>query len=184
MQALCALEQHKALVTVSERLFPTERLLAFLDDLCVLCSPDRVADVHVALQHVLREYSRILVHHGKTQIWNSSAAHRDLLVGSWRSPICRVHGWCCSSAQVLGLSAQSGSSRLSESFRLRTRRSAAPRFGMWCAGHIVGRGRVPVFHWVPRFNAVHVEWVQPRTGPVGLIAFTLSSQDTPLSASR
>ena len=53
-----ALGQHKALVAVSERLLPTERLF-FHDDLCVLCGPPRVADVHIALQQALWEHSRI-----------------------------------------------------------------------------------------------------------------------------
>ena len=66
MPALYALGQHKALV-VSERLVPTERLLAFHDDVLVLCDPLRVADVHVA-QQALWEHLRI--HHGKTQLWN------------------------------------------------------------------------------------------------------------------
>ena len=151
MLALYALGQHKALVAVSERLLPTERLLAFHDDLYVLCGPPRVADVHIALQLALWEHSRIQVHHGKTQLWNRGGeAPRgwldpDAIVwrgdpelppseqgvkvlgtplgilsmcglfsrtrpeptancwsGSQQSPICRVHGWCCSSAQVLG----------------------------------------------------------------------------------
>ena len=70
MPAMYALGQHKALVAVSERLLPTERLLAFHDDLYVLCGPPRVSDVHIALQQALWEHSRIQVHHGKTQLWN------------------------------------------------------------------------------------------------------------------
>ena len=41
-----------------DQLLPTERLLAFLDDLYVLCS-HRVADVHIVLQQALWEHSRI-----------------------------------------------------------------------------------------------------------------------------
>ena len=70
MPALQALGQHRALVAVSDQLLPTERLLVFLFDLYVLCSPHRVADVHILLQQALWEHSRISVHHGKTQIWN------------------------------------------------------------------------------------------------------------------
>ena len=51
-------------------MLPTERLLAFHDDLYVLCGPPRVVDVHIALQQALWEHSRIQVHHGKTQLWN------------------------------------------------------------------------------------------------------------------
>ena len=54
----------------SERAVVAERLLAFHDDVYVLCGPLRVADFHVALQQALWEHSRIQVHHGKTQLWN------------------------------------------------------------------------------------------------------------------
>ena len=70
MPALYALGQHRALVAINDQLLPTERLLAFHDDLCVLCSPHRVADVHIVLQQALWEHSWISLHHGKTQIWN------------------------------------------------------------------------------------------------------------------
>ena len=66
MPALYALGQHRALVAVSDQLLPTERLLAFLDDLFVLCNPHRVANV----QQALWEHFRISAHQEKTQIWN------------------------------------------------------------------------------------------------------------------
>ena len=49
MPALYALGQHRALVAINDQLLPTERLLAFHDDLYVLCSPHRVADVHIVV---------------------------------------------------------------------------------------------------------------------------------------
>ena len=70
MPALYALGQHRAVVAINDQLLPTERLLAFLDDLYVLCSLHRVADVHIVLQQALWEHSRISVHHVKTKIWN------------------------------------------------------------------------------------------------------------------
>ena len=49
---------------------PSEHLLAFLDEIYVVCSPERVSDVYASLQHELWRHSRIEVHQGKTQLWN------------------------------------------------------------------------------------------------------------------
>ena len=51
-------------MAVSERPTSTERLLTFHDDVCVVCGPVRVADVHVALQQAVWEHSTIQV------LWN------------------------------------------------------------------------------------------------------------------
>ena len=72
MPLLFSLGLHRALCAVRDRLLPSERLLAFLDDIYVICSPDRVVSVHVALQEELWAHSRIHVHQGKTQLWNRS----------------------------------------------------------------------------------------------------------------
>ena len=70
MLALFALGLHQALLAVQANLLPSERLLAFLDDIYVVCSPERVSDVYASLQHELWRHSRIEVHQGKTQLWN------------------------------------------------------------------------------------------------------------------
>ena len=49
MPALYACGQHRALVHVSEELLDSERLFAFMDDVCVCCGPDRVAAIHQLL---------------------------------------------------------------------------------------------------------------------------------------
>ena len=69
MPALFALGLHQALVAVQAGLLPSERFFAFLDDIYVVCSPDRVADVHASLQAELWRHARIQVHQGKTQLW-------------------------------------------------------------------------------------------------------------------
>ena len=46
MLALFSLGQHRALEAVQTHLDPTERLFAFLDDIYVVCSPDRVWQIH------------------------------------------------------------------------------------------------------------------------------------------
>ena len=50
MPALFALGQHRALVAVRERLRPDEHLLAFLDDVYIVCRPDRVVHIHAMLR--------------------------------------------------------------------------------------------------------------------------------------
>ena len=55
--ALFSLGLHAALCVVNRRLLPNERLLAFLDDIYALCGPERVSDVHVALQEELWAHS-------------------------------------------------------------------------------------------------------------------------------
>ena len=70
MPALFALGQHNALVTLQLRLSPHERLFAFLDDIYVVCSPDRVLPIFQALEIELWVHSRIQIHQGKTQLWN------------------------------------------------------------------------------------------------------------------
>ena len=60
--ALFALGLHQALVAVQAGLLPSERLFAFLDDIYVVCSLDRVADVHASLQAELWRHARIQVH--------------------------------------------------------------------------------------------------------------------------
>ena len=45
-------------------------LFAFLGDVCVVCSLDRVSAICGILQNVLLHHSSIRVHHGKIQVWN------------------------------------------------------------------------------------------------------------------
>ena len=70
MRALFSLGQHSALNAVAEELRPSERLLAFLDDIYVVCAPDRVATIYALLQIKLWQHARIRVILGKTQLWN------------------------------------------------------------------------------------------------------------------
>ena len=47
-----------------------ERLFAYLDDLYILCQPERVGDVHGLLQQHLWNHTRISLRAGKTKVWN------------------------------------------------------------------------------------------------------------------
>ena len=70
MPMLFALGQHRALLAIQERLLEGERVFAFLDDIFVVCMPERVANVYTTIQQELFAHARISVHHGKTQVWN------------------------------------------------------------------------------------------------------------------
>ena len=68
---LYSLGQHRALCAVQSKLRVDERLFAFLDDIYVVCSPERVFEIYKLLEEELWRHSRIQIHAGKTQIWNS-----------------------------------------------------------------------------------------------------------------
>ena len=70
MPMLYALGQHRALLCLQDFLLPHEHLFAYLDDLYVVCLPDRVGPIFKHLQEALDQYARIQVHLGKTQVWN------------------------------------------------------------------------------------------------------------------
>ena len=62
--------QHAALEAVQGRLLDGEKLFAYLDDVCIICQPDRVADVHAILEEELFNHAHIQLNLGKTQVWN------------------------------------------------------------------------------------------------------------------
>ena len=68
MPALFSLGQHGALEAIQARLRPSERLMAFLDDIWCVSSPERSATGFTAIQLTVG----IRVHDGKTQLWNRS----------------------------------------------------------------------------------------------------------------
>ena len=72
MPLLFSLGQHRALVASQARLREGELLLAFLDDVYIICAPDRAGDVHKILQEEVWRHAKIQVHHGKTKMWNRS----------------------------------------------------------------------------------------------------------------
>ena len=71
MPLLFSVGQHRALVQVQADLREGERLFAFLDDIYVVCSPERVGAVYESLEHALRTKVVINIHLGKTKLWNA-----------------------------------------------------------------------------------------------------------------
>ena len=72
MPPLFSLGQHRALNAVQARLMLGEQLFAFLDDIRVVCQPDRVCAVHAILGEELWNHANISINDGKTQVWNKS----------------------------------------------------------------------------------------------------------------
>ena len=59
-----------ALAEVQRLLLPGERLCAFLDDVYVVCKPERARAVYDLLSRTLEEMAGIQTHLGKTRVWN------------------------------------------------------------------------------------------------------------------
>ena len=72
MPALFSLGQHDALEAVKARLQPGEHLFAFLDDVYVLCQPERAQEVFDLLESKLLEHTGIHLHLGKTKVYNKA----------------------------------------------------------------------------------------------------------------
>ena len=71
MPALFSLGQQSALEAIPARLRPSERLMAFSDDIHGKSDPDQSASVFTAIQEELLRVG-IRVHDGRTQLWNRS----------------------------------------------------------------------------------------------------------------
>ena len=74
MPALFALGQHNALEAVRRELKDDEELFAFLDDVYVLCTPERARDVFDVIKRCLQQEAGIDVNLGKCRCWNRSRA--------------------------------------------------------------------------------------------------------------
>ena len=78
MPLLFRLGQHRALVSVQAQLQEGERLFAHLDDIYVMCAPERVEKVYLILEECLRTKTGINIHLGKTKLWNRAGTKPDL----------------------------------------------------------------------------------------------------------
>ena len=83
MSALYALGQHSAVVAVQESMQPTERLMAFLDDIYLVSQPERTAVARrelggTTIVDTVRDPA------GRTQIWNKSGDAHQVVKSSSR----------------------------------------------------------------------------------------------------
>ena len=91
MPLVFSLGQHAALQAVKDQLLEGERLFAFLDDIYVVTTPERVCHVYTLLHVELQRHSSIQINGGKTRVWNAAGERPpacDLL--EWLSPDERV----------------------------------------------------------------------------------------------
>ena len=72
MPLLFCLAVHDALSAVKERMLPGEELFAFLDDVDILCAPERCRFLCDLLADRLFRGAGIRVHTGKTCVWNQA----------------------------------------------------------------------------------------------------------------
>ena len=63
---------HPFLRSAADHLREGEKIFAFLDDVYLVCTPDRVLEVFRIIEIALWTHSKISVHCGKTQLWNRS----------------------------------------------------------------------------------------------------------------
>ena len=77
MPLLFSLGQHRAMVAVQAQLKEGERLFAFLDDIYVVCSPDRIGQIYLLLEEQLRVKTGISIHQGKDKIVECSRVQAD-----------------------------------------------------------------------------------------------------------
>ena len=70
---LYSLGQHSALEAIQNSLFPSERLLSFLDDIYVVTpDPERVGPMYASLHTELWVHACVRIDGGKTQVWNAA----------------------------------------------------------------------------------------------------------------
>ncbi len=72
MPALFALAQHPALQEIQRHLQAGEALFAFLDDIYILCEPDRVSILFELAREAPFRYAHIEINMGKTRVWNAA----------------------------------------------------------------------------------------------------------------
>ena len=72
MPLLFSLGQHAALQEVQDQPLEGERLFAFLDDIYVVTTPERVGHVYTLLHVHLQRHSSIQINGGKTRVWNAA----------------------------------------------------------------------------------------------------------------
>ena len=74
MPALFALAQHSALEAAAQQLRPGERILAFLDDLYVVASPDRAREAFQVVTQEVLDKAGVQTHLGKLRVWSAAAS--------------------------------------------------------------------------------------------------------------
>ena len=72
MPALFSVALAPALHDLHRELRPTEQVLAYLDDVYILASPDRVALLYRRLEELIWQRARLRLNASKTRVWNAA----------------------------------------------------------------------------------------------------------------
>ena len=70
MPALFALGLHDTLEAVKAQMLPGEHLFAYLDDVYILCKPERVKKLYDLLEKALKDQTGLKLNTGKTRVYN------------------------------------------------------------------------------------------------------------------
>ena len=93
MPALYAVAQHPALEAVAAALQPGEGVFAFLDDIYIVCSPERVATLYGVLAAALWDHARVQLNQGKTRVWNAAGEEPPNLAALQPDPSSATGVW-------------------------------------------------------------------------------------------
>ena len=80
MPVLFSIGIQGALEDVADVMRPDEQICAFLDDVYIVCQPERVRVLHDRLAESLIRVAGIHLHEGKTRVWNASGTVPDNVV--------------------------------------------------------------------------------------------------------
>ena len=79
MPALYALGQHRALEDARSRLLPEELLVAFLDDVYLVTTPERAKAAFEVVRTALKEHAGVEADLGKCCVWNRAGEQPPLV---------------------------------------------------------------------------------------------------------
>ena len=77
MPALFSVALAPALHDLQRELRPTEQVLAYLDDVYILASPDRVALLYRRLEDLIWQRARLRLNASRTRVWNAAGVLPD-----------------------------------------------------------------------------------------------------------
>ena len=77
MPALFALGLHDTLEAVKAQMLPGEHLFAYLDDVYILCKPERVKKLYDLLEKALKDQTGLKLNTGKTRVYNRGSVQPE-----------------------------------------------------------------------------------------------------------
>ena len=93
MPALYVVAPHPALEAVAAALQPGEGVFAFLDEIYIVCSPERVATLYGVLAAALWDHARVQLNQGETRVWNAAGEEPPNLAALQPDPSSATGVW-------------------------------------------------------------------------------------------